>query len=335
MNWAIRIRPTGPARLSQIPVLPSSFIQASREPALGVPPPSTILGILGAALGIRLGKDLARRDPLLGLSLVTQELESRGLRPIIGGSLLLGPIVLVEGTPAIPVYSKGATRFIKTESVERVLAEEKLKEEDIVAVAKLISSVGVGLGDYGPADYHAKRVVPGQTFRRSYVYLVRPDTGDPVNYEYLILVKTNREPPIMNSYVRMGGRTRIARVSVEEASNELQRLIGLAATPCTGEAASGKYLTITPWPFIPSEDTLYLEGPLDPKPKKIIGVPGIHAPKPRVTTLGLGFSEVAGIRRPLLPTIPPGTIIELDESTACPPLALGLEKAGYYQLLRD
>ena len=335
MISVLRIKPIGPARISQTPILSSSFIQASRDSTFGVPPPSTILGILGMYLQIKMERNHAARDPLLGLLSLTQMLEYRGLKTIAGRSLFLGPLVLIKGSLASPLQLKEATILVRIDSIGRILAENRINEDDPIAVSKLISSIGVGLRDYGPADYHAKTVMPGQTFRRSYTYLTMSDTQEPASYEYIIMVNFDREPDEINEYVRMGGRSRVARIWIEEAGEELLRLIDRVTSPCSGKASSGKYITLTPWPLLPFAETLYINESLEPRPKNIIGIPTLNTPKPRIIVAGLGYSEIAGVRRPLLPMIPPGTIIELDEKIKCPEIAMSLEKAGYYQIIKQ
>jgi len=49
--------------------------------------------------------------------------------------------------------------------------------------------------------------------------------------------------------------------------------------------------------------------------------------------MGLGYSEVANIRRPQLPALPWGSIVEIQGEPQVSQLVLELAKAGYYQML--
>lgn len=92
-------------------------------------------------------------------------------------------------------------------------------------------------------------------------------------------------------------------------------------------------MLLTPAPLLPLNSELYYGDGVEPRFSKVLGVPTPGGLKPYIVRMGLGYSEVANIRRPQLPALPWGSIVEIQGEPQVSQLVLELAKAGYYQML--
>jgi len=347
MTKALIVKPLGPAKLTQMPILPSNLFSPLIEPALGVPLPSTVLGIVGALLGVSLNPNYVLSDPLLGIGALVQELE-KSLNPI-RGSLVVGPLVRVslpgaERVIAVPVYSKTGTLFVRTDTelgcIEAAVRDLSIDGKCVVGRAATITSVGVHLADLGGGS---RVVKPGFTFRRLFTYVVGRD-GAAVDYEFIYFIDPREGTQVpARAVVRLGGEQRYASIRVEdlgrvEGSDELKQLLKDVITNLIHETGRVKAMLLTPAPLVPRGEPLYYEDAEGLVPEFIRLVVGIPSAEPggmrkEIVRLGLGFSEVAGVRRPQLPALPPGTVVETRGSTSISSITVVLSRAGYYQAL--
>jgi len=350
MTKVLLIKPLGPAKLTQMPVLPSNLFSPLIEPALGVSLPSTVLGIVGSLFGVSLSREAVLRDPLLGIGALVEELENL-LNPVKDSlSLVVGPLVRIAmpgagNVVAVPVYSRTGTLFIRadTESscIETAIRRLRIDDRCVVGRVATLTSVGIHLADLSGGP----RVVrPGFTFRRLFTCVVGRD-GTAIDYEFVYFIDLQKEVQTpARAVVRLGGEQRYALVRLEdldgvEGSNELKRLLEGAITNLIHETGRAKVMLLTPAPLIPRGEPLYYDEAEGLVPEFIGSVVGIPSTEPggvrkEVVRLGLGFSEVAEVRRPKLPALPPGTVVETRSSTSIGSIAAALSMAGYYQALR-
>lgn len=328
----IRIKPLGPARLSQIPVMTSNYIVSAVEYPLGVPLPSTSLGMIGAAFGIKLDRNDVLNDSLLGLEALANALEKKGMKTM-DDTIVKGPLALVGGVLTVTIFNKAGPIFVDVDKLQNIAERGQISEKDIVAKTKSLYMIGVHLGDYNEGQYFQKKVIPGYLYKRSFVYVINSFTGEPLDLEYLYIVNTGNLDSNAHRIVRVGGELRQAIVNVKNIGSELEKFAKRIAVACSKKIPAGRYLTLTPWPLIPLRDTIYYGDEIEPKPSRVLGVPTFSGPKIMIVRLGLGYSEVLGRRRPVILSIPPGTIIELESPVHCKNIHIKLAKAGYYQII--
>jgi len=327
----IAVKPLGYARLSQLPILPSNIFSPTVESALGVPLPSTILGVIGNVLGVKLIVDVVSTDPLQGLGVLVDELLKK--LKLVRGSLLAGPFIKIRHGDsykfALPIYSKSGTLLVDVEAVGNLAVEKKFEKRHILGKVLSTIQMGIHLKDY---EDGVRVVKPGYMFRKLYTYVANAD-GDPVDYEFLYAAQLIEEIS-KTTVVRLGGEQRQALLRVEELENyrKLENLLDKLATLDTIDKP-GVYMLITPTPLFPLREDLYYGDGVEPRFSKVLGVPTLEGPKPYIIRMGLGYSEVINVRRPQLPALPWGTIVEISEKPQLNQLALKLARAGYYQVL--
>ncbi|OYT56522.1 MAG: hypothetical protein B6U76_03500 [Desulfurococcales archaeon ex4484_217_2] len=332
---ALIIKPLGIMRLGVTPIYGSSFLGMVQT--FGIPLPSTILGMLGNLLGIRLDKEQVREDPLLGIGVLVKKLCDD---PKV--SIISGPVVRVNETHyAIPLYSKEGVFLVNMKAIMKVDPEKpQIKKDDILANIKVDLQPGIALRDTIngiPFDKSAKK---GYMYRRGFVRYIS-STGKGVKVEFLYKIWRFLNLGTEN-IIKFGGEGRLAVISETKTEpEELKHVTSLL------NAKPGYYITLSPYPLIPkSEKALYLDKnsyigleTIDSL-ADIIGIPSIgdeirKAPKIRIIRLGLGFSEVLCRRRPQILALPPGTIIHIKrELTVKEDLYINLLKAGYASLLK-
>ncbi|RLE86461.1 MAG: hypothetical protein DRJ67_07170 [Thermoprotei archaeon] len=334
----LTIKPLGRIRLATTPISgPETF---GSQRILGIPPPSTILGLLGAAAGVKLDPGDVKKDPLLGISALLRALHERGFgMPVIEGPLLR---VKKNGTCwAIPIFTKEGVNLVEYEKCRRTLIEEGMVySEARIGYATARLEPGIALRDTIEGSWH-RVVALGYTFRRGYVQYVNAREEKGLDVEFVYKLNLERRIRIGKRLLRLGGEGRYAIVKIEEGD-----LPGIAS-PLNAEP--GTYLVLNYWPLVPrSGHALYLEKneviglePFKDPSQDIIGVPKIikrsegGSPAKRVIRLGLGFSEVIKQRRPQILALPPGTLVRLrlKASQAFPSIYKKLLKAGYASLL--
>ena len=333
---ALIIKPLGTMRLGVTPIYGSSFLGMVQT--FGVPLPSTILGMLGNLLGIRLDKEQVREDPLLGISVLVKKLCDDPKVPIMSG-----PIVKVNETHyAIPLFSKEGVFLVNMKAMMKIDPEKpQIKKDDILANVKVDLQPGIALRDTINGVPFGKTTRKGYMYRRGFIRYVSSSTGEGVKVEFLY--KTGRFLNLgIKNIIKFGGEDRQAVISeIKTEPEELKHVTSLL------NAKPGYYITLSPYPLIPkNEKALYLDKnsyigleTID-NLADIIGIPSVgaedkRAPKIRIIRLGLGFSEVLRKRRPQILALPPGTIIHIKrELTVKADLYINLLKAGYASLLK-
>jgi len=327
----IAVKPLGYARLSQLPILPSNVFAPTVEPAVGVPQPSTILGVIGNAIRVKLDAQVVSADPLQGLGVLVDELLKR--MKLVRGCLLAGPFVKIPRERgyklALPVYSKTGTLLLDVEAVESLAEKVKVEKRHVIGRVQSTIQVGIHLEDY---ESGVRVVKLGYMFRKLYTYVVDA-SGNPVDYEFLYIADfVEKTPPA--TVVRLGGEQRQALLGVEDLGKYrvLESLLNRLATLDIVEKP-GTYMLLTPAPLFPLREKLYYGEGVEPRFSRVLGVPTPDGPKPYVVRVGLGYSEVINVRRPQLPALPWGSVVEIAEKPQLNQLALKLARAGYYQVL--
>ncbi len=340
MKSILAIKPIGWVRLSETPVYHADYIGSQR--LTGVPLPSTIAGMLGAAYGLTLLEDEVRRDPLLGLGVLYKRLaEICGIRD---EALLMGPIYYIQNASnphySIMTYSKEAPLLIHLEALKGVNPKEGLLgigKEQIIGKIAFESQLGIALGG-------SKTVT--RTFRRGFTYIKGYVKGaETGSLEYQILYYTPCK--IERTIVRFVGEGRYATIMTRNPSMAEDLIRQNMATP--ENAKPGYYVTLSPWPILKSgvRGDPYIKMGEEPSLtpiEEILGV--IHvtgesqggklvgSSKIYVINIGLGYSEVVRVRRPRVPALPPGTIVKIGDIKGHSILDSILWRLGYATLLR-
>jgi len=306
------------------------------EPALGIPMPSTILGLVGNVLGVKLNKDVVIKDPLLGLNSLINEL-SKKLRPV-KGCLLRGPFIRLSSSRSkylltITIYSKSGTVLVDADKINDVAKNLRLHKEYVAGYVKSLLHVGIHLKDY---EEEARVAKPGYMFRRLLTYVVDVE-GNPVDYEYIYVVDPQEGFP-HHVVVRLGGEQRQSVLRLVDINNlegcEILKGLLEKLTSLDQVLEPSTHILLTPAPLLSSHESLYYGEPgLVPENINVIGVPTNKGVKPYVIRIGLGFSEVVNVRRPQLISLPPGTIVRIYDKLKPQPLISKLVEAGYYQMI--
>ena len=347
MGLIMKIKPLGLVRLSSSPISGPYIFGIQRS--LGVPLPSTILGIIGFLENIRLDKKDVRRDPLLGIGVLTDILLKESTTVLVKGPMLeiMKPYTR-EKVLAMHLQIKNDVSLIKIdENILRTIRKYHviLKTSQ---VGKIVPKVEIGIALRDSIEKSFNRTVAlGYAFRRVFVQYVDMNEK-PLKIE--LIYELCRRLNIMKSLIRFGGEGRQAQLMVEEMSEEYLKIFEKIVSPI--EAKPGYYMVLNYWPLIPKTNTVFLRKEhfiglefFERPESDIIGVPRIVEslkeyiqPRINIVRLGLGFSEVLKIRRPQILTLSPGTIIHIKHAfneikERLPNIYIKLLKAGYSSLL--
>jgi hypothetical protein len=136
---------------------------------------------------------------------------------------------------------------------------------------------------------------------------------------------------VEKTVVRLGGEGGLAEIYTSDS--ELAKGVGLLKTPLD-TITPGVYISVNHIPLLPIDDkTLSLDKVLGLESlgglKSIIGIPHRKGKLPKIVLerLGLGYYEVAGIRRPQVLALPPGTILSVENKGL-------MQKADIVELLK-
>jgi len=285
----------------------------SKELVWATPPLSTALGAVGAALGVQLGRDVCGRE-CADLEALAERLGGRKVDLLSGGCeepLLWGPLVEVGehyyftvGSSLVSVESRG-------DYVSTARRGEKLT--GAWHSLKLITRVGLTLLE------EEKVVKTGLTYRVSfYGYALKPY---PASLVYAVDLAD--AAPGRMGVVRLGGEGRVAGLLFLEPPEKLRELL----------SEEGEYaVTLSPVLFHAESEVEPGSTPGLENVEEIVGMLIPEGVKLRAETVGLGFSEVCGRRRPLLQALPPGTVLKLSSGSL---RAVGLFSClGYGSLLK-
>jgi len=320
------VEPLKPLSLSATPITGITVI--SRIRAFSLPQPTTIIGALGAALGI----ELESIDPLGGISELVSKIR-KYLR--CGESIIKGPLAYfeVEGRiigPTIPLYNY---EFVKPECIKRDGEEYYLESESEECRERIGYSTFINTGvSLGRRDSTGEKTVkPGFMYRYPlgiYTYISEKEeyTARPI-FVYSLNCVENVEKTV----VRLGGEGGLAEIYASD--RELAKGVDLLKTPLD-TITPGVYISVNHIPLLPIDDkTLSLDKVLGLELlggfKSVIGIPHGKSGLPKIVVerLGLGYYEVARIRRPQILALPPGTILSVENKEI-------MQKADTVELLK-
>jgi hypothetical protein len=314
---------------SRTPIASHEFI-AGVHRAQPIPPPTTIVGMLGSALGLTLG---GRTGAHIGaFEALLREFENAGCRkPVVKGPLLwfrkLGDRAYVcLGDAVAPL-----------DAVEQVAGEVRkaARGGELVCddCVKVVSEEAVGVKlERGYGGAVEKVVDKGYMYRYSTVRYVTISEGEAVTPTYVYWLNCDKIgiPRIH----RVGGEGRFSLVNVtskEDLPGGVARALELLASPLEVEG-EGPYMLLTQAPVIP----VGVEGELALDSESFTRIAGLEfirgveevkgavaievedglrgrlkwRLKRRVERLNLGYSEVLKARRPQVLALPVGTIVE-------------------------
>lgn len=331
---------------------------------VSAPQPTTVLGLLGRAMNILIQSGLDTTN-LEDVSNLIDELSERLLckkdEPIMYGPFLArgGSSGYIEElyVPLDPNTYIGIStlgKIIQNMKSFLCINDEKCRQErcDCLEVAyELI--VGVALerrrvtgGDKGVKE--DKVVKAG--FMYSYPITIYKEcfSGGVTQVKTVYILNCDTKDQRLDYVVRVGGRGRVARVYLENAS-PLSSISERLASPLKEALSEGYYVAVSPIPVIPKganstqlnlQDVYGLE--VAKSESHLLGLlqECPRPPKLRVERLWLGFSESQGRRRPQVLALPSGSVIRItgDSGTAgassAPGLLRVLWRAGYGTLLR-
>jgi hypothetical protein len=314
---------------SRAPIASQEFIVGVHR-SQPIPPPMTIVGMLGSALGLTLGDRV--RTHIETFEVLLREFENAGCRrPVVKGPLLwfrkLGDKAYVcLGGIVVPLYV-----------VEQVAGEVgKAVREGVIMCddcVKIVSEEAVGVKlERGYGGAVEKMVDKGYMYKYSTVRYVTIRDGESLTPTYVYWL--NCDKISIPRIHRVGGEGRISLVNItsrEDLPGRVARALELLASPLDVEG-EGPYMLLTQAPLIPVgvEEELTL----DPESSRrvaglefIRGVEGVKGTvaievedglkgklkwrlKRRVERLSLGYSEALKARRPQVLALPVGTIVE-------------------------
>ena len=275
----LSIKPLGTLHLS-LRQIPSPSLRTSYEQETTLAPlPSTILGALGAALGVKLSGQNAED---YGLAELYED-----LCDIFGSDFTIwGPLIKLYETDEyyIPVNEELCSLTHAEKYIENVqLKYQGLKiEEDELKRLQAWSTNKIGI-----------RINPAtKTVDEGYLYLTRLTSASKENFvEYLYeLEGVGIEP--RKTIVRLGGESRLAILELKKGDIPLsqeKRKYHILLSPCILSRSEEKSINVN--------NLTAKEGA---KVERIYGRPEL---------LGTGFSEVLKRRRPLMPQLRPGSVI--------------------------
>ena len=267
------IKPLGYARLAARPL--STPTVAARDAAAAAPPPSTLLGLLGALAGVTTqcpgdGPEAAERQLVL-------------LAEVLGVKRIWGPLVEIDGA----LYAPGAALLYRIEPKGAAAKPVDFRQLHVVR------RIGLALGPH-------KTAAPGYLYsatyvaeRAAYIYYVE---AQKLEEEIASMYHIETQKPV-KAIARLGGEGRLAAVEIQDGQLPIQ----------PPSRVDGRALVISP--------LLAREGklpdclkPLGTLKKERDCFEPDH--KVKLVQWGLGFSEVCRERRPMYPALPPGTVVE-------------------------
>ncbi|MGC8597181.1 MAG: hypothetical protein ACP5NY_04595 [Thermocladium sp.] len=293
----------------------------SIDETAATPLPSTILGMLGNAMDIMLNID-CRKYKENGLydfediKLLIQE--TINCSPDLKATsstepCLWGALIRISNENHVPINTMGIKITNLNQYINTALISSKDNKETMMldtnnnlsGFAEASTRIGINIGDAG---------VVNSMFESSYISY---KTG-------LELIYVIREPRkrINTNIIRLGGENRAA----------LLNLMDGMYIPRNGEYA----VALQPI-LIYSEKPAYINEVKGLEcVEEIYGIFNGEKFKVRTTSIGLGFSEVCGFRRPILQALPQGTVLKLRKESKCVnATAIGLlSELGYGSIYR-
>jgi len=307
----IKLRPLEPLHLG---VRNMGGIEGfSIDEVVHTPLPSTVLGVIGSILGIKIDcrcgsekYDLCDpRELISQLTGIELNLDTRTSEPV-----LWGPLIETGNGRYIPIgnrflreehageYVKAATRYYRGEDVKDL-------GRLLISYADAWSKVGIELNE------GAKTV--NRIFKARYVSYRH-------NLNLTYLLRAGKK--LNNGVVRLGGEGRLAMLSVTDEKINTSR--------------KGNYAIALQPILIHSDKTTADIGEVVGLEcvEEVYGVFDGEKFKVRVVDVGLGFSEACKFRRPMLKAMPQGTVVKLREDCG-DVVAIGLlSTLGYGSIYR-
>ena len=295
----------------------------SKEHVHALPLPSTVLGALGAALGVQLDKSVCER-PFDDLKSLAEKLGYKAVDLFAESSeepLLWGPLIETGGRYYFArrndLIDVNRRENYVSKALERALrkhASTTLENEVFEANHHLKPSTRFGL------KLSESRVAElGYAYRANfYGYDLKP-------YPASLLYIANIVARPVEKLVRLGGEGRVAGLSLLD-SDSPKELLDLFL-------GGGEYaIALSPVLFYAEDEAIPSSTQGLREVEDVIGIITPRDVKLRAETVGLGFSEVCKQRRPLLQALPPGTVLKPKNPRA---KAVGLLSClGYGSLLR-
>ena len=295
----------------------------SKELVYALPLPSTVLGALGAALGVQLDKSVCEK-PFEDFKSLAEKLGYKAVNFFAESSeepLLWGPLIegggryyFTKGNDLIDVNRRGNYVSKALERALRKHASTTLEKEVFKANHCLKPNMRFGL------KLSESRVAElGYAYRANfYGYDLKP-------YPASLVYIANIVARPVEKLVRLGGEGRVAGLSLLD-SDSPKELLDLFL----GE---GDYaIALSPVLFYAEDEAIPSSTQGLREVEDVIGIITPRDVKLRAETVGLGFSEVCKQRRPLLQALPPGTVLKPKNPRA---KAVGLLSClGYGSLLR-
>jgi CRISPR-associated protein Cmr3 len=280
-----------------------------------IPPPTAVLGALGALLGVSIDcawhdkydfsdlKSLVKKVADVDLTLATRSNEP----------VLWGPLLSIREEHHLPVGEYALPVSLAREYVEKAVRYYEGGEDAAKGAAKLLRHVAATSERIGVQLGVGKTV--RHMYRAKYVGYVD-------DVEILFWARLARK--LDRAVVKLGGEGRLAAVEAKEAG----------APPA--ESQRGEYavalqpvLIYSDKPVAKVEEVTGLECV-----EEVYGVFEGDVFKVRVVDFGLGFSEVCRRRRPTLKALPQGTVLRL-KSTCRDVAAIGiLSEIGFGSLYK-
>jgi len=299
------VKPVEPLSLTAAPI--TSYDIFSYVSTLSTPLPTTVIGFIGAALGVK----LVSKDPMEGFEELVNSVKER-LK--CEDPVIIGPLVFfkVDGSmrgPTIPVRNK---LFVHLSSIIKTTLGYNIKCSECFEYKPLVMT-GIALKRRAPGE--EKSVRKGYMYKYPLVTCRERGTGKVAEPFFIYVL--NCEVALDKKVIRVGGESRVAEVYVTT-----EKLFVEYASKLTNPLKTlqrGVYVAVSPIPLLHAQvDGLYLDNTLGLEfvrgVEGVIGVPqeGDKPPKIIVERLGLGFYEVKGVRRPQILVLPPGTLVKVE-----------------------
>lgn len=312
----LEITPLEPPVFSRSPIHGPDMISSSIPAPF--PQPTTVAGMIGSILGIR----LANPSRLVGLEELYKQLKDLCRDPIFKG-----PIAMFNSISDDIYIPTGGSRFAP---ISRIKQFEGIYYLDLsgkgspVVDATWIERIGVKLiRGYTALD---KVVDKGHMYRYS-ITIYKTAEGENVVPTFIYILNCSIDE--QDHIIRLGGEGRVFRVSIRDPEEQVRSIMNRVFTPIE-EISNGSYILISPSPLI--HICAKATGPDIPRisdltgseyVKEIVGLlPSIESSeglemirgkrvlfKKRIERLSLGYSEAFNKRRPQILAIPSGTVI--------------------------
>ncbi|MEM2499751.1 MAG: hypothetical protein QXU30_06365 [Sulfolobales archaeon] len=335
------IEPVEPLALSRTPISGPEHLGA-RATVFHIPQPTTVLGALGAALGVRVsdGLNVGRLEDVEAVATKVSE------RFSCREPMLMGPLLASKDLTELYV-PVGRDLYASVRLIEKVLRlKHELPHLDLgpcyespgaCVELSVHSRIGIALERRGEVGEKVVRL--GHMYRYSVVVYRDASTEVPAPHSSVYALNCGGD---LDGVVRIGGEGRVARLYTEtRVPQALDKLANPAA-----RLEPGVYLSVGYIPIVPKSQRVlglrleefhgleFLEEEDD-----VMGLPQVGGapPKVRIERLGLGFSESQGTRRPQLLALPPATLLRVrkpKESTSSVDAIMTLWKIGYSSMYK-